>query len=140
MKCTSLDIQDTASIVMVHSLQHSTSCSTTYSKPNAVVNTLKQNHTLLLAANYGKLMKSHDDVMTQMKPRVAANQKGSEYYEYCTASIPNRSFWWRKDKKHTFEVMQGKRNSSRIMWIEFPLWHTSELKMQRQRLSRSWKI
>jgi len=75
-----------------------------------------------------------------MKATKAWRQNRSERWEHCTAYDPKRSFQRRKDRKLTVYAIKRKRNGSRIMWREKPLWEESEFKMQRQRCCKSWKI
>jgi len=57
IKCTNLDIKDSACLHVVHLLQHSTSRPATRSTDDTVVNALKKNSSPLLAGKYGKSTK-----------------------------------------------------------------------------------
>jgi len=75
-----------------------------------------------------------------MKARAAWEQRESEPLGHCAACDPKRSLQPKNDKKRTSTVMKTKNNGLRIMLRGRPLGQESELKMQRQRFSRSRKI
>jgi len=78
------------------------------------------------------------DVNMRIKARAAGRQTGSTCWGYCATCDPKWNFRRRRDKKHTFLAMTRKRNGSRIMWREIPLWQESEFKTQRQWLRKCW--
>jgi len=82
----------------------------------------------------------YDDIIKQIKAKVAWRQKGSEHWEHCAAHDLKRSFRPRNNGKHTFLATKKWRHGSRIMWIERPQWQECEFKTQRQRLCMSRNI
>jgi len=75
-----------------------------------------------------------------MNAREAWKLNESEPLVHCVDCNPNRSLRQREDKKRNFWIPKRKRNGLRITQREKPLWQGSELRMQRQQLSRSRKI
>jgi len=75
-----------------------------------------------------------------MKARAVRKQRESEPLGHCPACDPKRSLQPRNDEECTSYAMMTKINESRIMLRERQLGQQSELKMHRQRFSRSRKI
>jgi len=82
----------------------------------------------------------HVDVIKRKKARAALWQKGFEHLEHCAACDLKWSLRRGKDRKDTFSSMKRKRNGSRILWRERPLWQETEFKTQRQRLCEIWRL
>jgi len=140
-KCTNLDIEDAACLQVVHILQHPTSCPTTKSTQNTMVNVPQKNILALLVGDYGKSTKRSTN-----QPHQANQDKSSLETETVRAVGALRSvrsprcLGWRNDEKCTCYEMQSKRNGSRIMLQGRPLRQERNLKPHRQQFSKSRKI
>jgi len=114
IKRTNLDIKDTACLHEVHMLQHQTSCPTTKSTQNTIVNTPKANISPLLEGKYGKLTtrstrrhyKANEDIRCFETENVWALR---QYPKLRSKTRLAAEKWWE---------MHFGRNNEREKWIE----------------------
>jgi len=97
-------------------------------------------HHLQLANTANWPTHPHYDIIKWMQARSASKPNKSEPYVHWVTWNPKRSLRQREDKKRTFWLTKRRRNGSRITWREKPLWQETELRTQRQQISRSRKI
>jgi len=82
----------------------------------------------------------HNNIIKWTKATAAWKQKESETLRHCAACDPKWSLWPRNNEKRTSSAMERRNNGLRIMLREKLLGWERELKMQRQRFSKSRKI
>jgi len=102
IKCTNLDLKDSACLHVLHMVQHPTSGPTTRSTHVTMVNTPKKNFLHFRRGNMANHQRSpHVDVMKRLKARAGWRQKGCECWEHCSAYDLKSRFWRRNDRKCT---------------------------------------
>jgi len=139
-KCTNLDIKDQACLHIVHILQHPTSRPTTRSGQTTMVNAPNDNVSPVPAGKYGKLTKRS----TQRRHQANEGKSGLEAERVravgALGSLQSKQKLAAEKQREThFISNEHMKHGLRIMWRERPLGLESEVKMQRQRFSRSRK-
>ena len=89
---TNLDIKEAAYLYVVHILQHPTSCPSTKSTQNTMVNVPKKNPSPLPAGKYGKsTQRSTQRCHQANQGKTGLKQTSSEPFERCVACDSKRS-------------------------------------------------
>ena len=138
-KRTNLDVRDAACLHIVHILQHPTSRPTTKSTQTTIVNAPNKIFSPLPAGKYDKSTKwstQRHHQANECKPGLEAEGVRA-IGALRSLRSKKRLLRPRNDEKHTSSVFKRKENRLRIMLRERLLEHNSDLKMQRQRFSKS---